>query len=278
MAYRIAVDSSSNLPALSGVEFASAPLSIITDERQYVDDENIDLEGMLKYLAAYKGRSGTSCPNVGEWLKAFGDAEGVFVVTITSSLSGSYGSALQAKEVYLQMHPERNVCVLDSLSTGPEMALIAEKLRELINSGLTFDEIEKQIRKYMSDHTHLIFVLKNLNNMSRNGRVSPIVAKAVGLLGIHILGIASDTGTLQSLHKTKGEKSAVKLMMDEMKKRGFKGGKVRISHCQNSSGAVAFANLIREEFPFCDIHVSPATGLCSFYGEIGHIMVGYESE
>jgi DegV family protein with EDD domain len=278
MAYRIAVDSSSNLPALSGVEFASAPLSIITDERQYVDDENIDLEGMLKYLAAYKGRSGTSCPNVGEWLKAFGDAEGVFVVTITSSLSGSYGSALQAKEVYLQMHPERNVCVLDSLSTGPEMALIAEKLRELINSGLAFEEIEKQIREYMSDHTHLIFVLKNLNNMSRNGRVSPIVAKAVGLLGIHILGIASDTGTLQSLHKTKGEKSAVKLMLDEMKKRGFKGGKVRISHCQNSSGAVAFANLIREEFPFCDIHVSPATGLCSFYGEIGHIMVGYESE
>ena len=67
-------------------------------------------------------------------------------------------------------------------------------------------------------------------------------------------------------------------MVEEMKKRGFKGGKVRIAHCRNSSGAVAFADLIRAEFPFCDIHVSHTTGLCSFYAEIGGIMVGYETE
>lgn len=277
MAYRIAVDSSANLPTLDGVDFANAPLTIITDERQFVDDQNIDLDGMIRYLAAYKGRSGTSCPNVGDWLNAFGDAQGVFVVTITSALSGSCGSALQAKDVYLQMHPDRKVCVLDSLSTGPEMGLIALKLRELINAGLDFDQIETQIRDYMANHSHLIFVLKSLNNMSRNGRVSPIVAKAVGLLGIHIVGIASDTGTLQSLHKTRGEKSAVKLMLDEMKKRGFTGGKVRIDHCQNSSGAVAFADLIRAEFPGCEIHVGETTGLCSFYAEVGGLMVGYES-
>ncbi len=278
MAYRIALDSSSNVTALDGVEFASAPLTIITDERQFVDNETIDLDAMLKYLSAYKGRSSTSCPNVGDWLNAFADAEGVFVVTITSALSGSYSSAMQAREVYLQMHPDRKVCVLDSLSTGPEMALIAEKLRELINSGLGFEEIETEIRNYMAEHSHLIFVLKSLNNMARNGRVSPIVAKAVGLLGIHILGEAGSKGTLESLHKTRGEKSAVKLMVEEMKKRGFKGGKVRIAQCQNSTGAVAFANLIREEFPFCDIHVTHTTGLCSYYAEIGGIMVGYESE
>ena len=151
-----------------------------------------------------------------------------------------------------------------------------EKLRELINSGLGFEEIETEIRNYMAEHAHLIFVLKSLNNMARNGRVSPIVAKAVGLLNIHILGIASDIGTLQSLHKTRGERSAVKLMLEEMKKRGFKGGKVRIDHCQNSSGAVAFADLIRAEFPMADIHVSHTTGLCSFYAEVGGLMVGYD--
>ena len=90
MAYRIALDSSSNVTALDGVEFASAPLTIITDERQFVNDETIDLDAMLKYLSAYKGRSSTSCPNVGDWLNAFADAEGVFVVTITSALSASW--------------------------------------------------------------------------------------------------------------------------------------------------------------------------------------------
>lgn len=275
MSYRIAVDSSSNLPALDGVEFASAPLTIITDERQFVDDETLNLDGMLDYLISYKGKTGTSCPNVGEWLNAFGDAEGVFVVTITSALSGSYGSAVQAREVYLQMHPDRKVCVLDSLSTGPEMVLIAEKLRELINSGASFEEIEEQIRDYMR-HSRLIFVLKSLNNMARNGRVPAIVAKAIGLLGIHILAEASDEGTLQSLHKTRGEKAAVKLMVEEMKKRGYKGGKVRIAQCRNSTGAVAFADLIRAEFPAADIHVTHTTGLCSYYAEIGGIMVGYD--
>ena len=275
MSYRIVADSSSNLRSLSGADFASAALTIITDEKQFPDNETLDLEGMISYLSAYKGRSGTSCPNVGDWLNAFGDAEGVFVITITSALSGSYGSALQAKEVYLQMHPDRKVCCLDSLSTGPEMALIAEKLRELIDAGLGFDEIEERIRDYMT-HSRLIFVLKSLNNMARNGRVSPIVAKAVGLLNIHIVGIASDTGTLQSLHKTRGERSAVKLMLEEMKKRGYHGGKVRIAHCQNSTGAVAFADLIRAEFPTAEIHVTHTTGLCSFYAEVGGLMVGYD--
>ena len=124
-------------------------------------------------------------------------------------------------------------------------------------------------------HTHLIFILKSLNNMARNGRVSPIVASAVGLLGIRILGIASAEGTLQSLRKCRGEQSALQALMEDIKKRGFKGGSVRIAHCRNSKGAVAVADLIRKDHPFCDIRVTAMAGLDSFYAEPGSIMVGY---
>lgn len=275
MAYKIVADSSCDFYTMEGVDFASAALTIVTDERQFRDDPNLDLDEMLDYLAAYKGRSGTSCPNVGDWLEAFGDAEGVFAITITSSLSGSYNAAVQAKAEYESAYPGRRVCCLDSLSTGPELTLIAEKLRMLIGEGLDFDEIERRIREYMS-HTHLIFVLKSLNNMARNGRVSPLVAGAVGLLGIRILGIASDEGTLQSLRKCRGEQPALQAMMEDVKKRGFKGGSVRIAHCRNSKGAVAAADLIRKEYPFCDIRVTEMAGLDSFYAEPGSIMVGYE--
>ena len=275
MANKIAADSSCDFYTMDGVDFASAALSIITDERQFRDDPNLDLDEMLDYLASYKGRSGTSCPNVGDWLEAFGDAEGVFAITITSSLSGSYNAAMQAKAEYESAHPGRKVCCLDSLSTGPELTLIAEKLRTMIRSGLDFDEIEAGIRQYMR-HTHLIFVLRNLTNMARNGRVSPIVASAVGLLGIRILGIASDEGTLQSLRKCRGEQSALLALMEAIKKRGFKGGSVRIAHCRNAKGAVAVADLIRKEYPSCDIRVTGMAGLDSFYAEPGSIMVGYE--
>ena len=274
MAYKIVADSSCDFFTMEGVDFASAALTIITDERQFRDDPNLNLDEMLDYLSSYKGRSGTSCPTVGDWLAAFGDAEGVFAITITSSLSGSYGAAMQAKEVYESSNPGRKVCCLDSLSTGPELTLIAEKLRALIHEGLDFDEIEARIREYMT-HTHLIFILKSLNNMARNGRVSPIVASAVGLLGIRILGIASAEGTLQSLRKCRGEQSALQALMEDIRKRGFKGGSVRIAHCRNSKGAVAVADLIRKDHPFCDIRVTAMAGLDSFYAEPGSIMVGY---
>lgn len=276
MNYKIAVDSSSDMLELEGVDFISVPLKIVTDDREFVDDHNLDLDEMLSYLSQYKGRSGSSCPNVGDWLDAFGDAEGVFALTITSALSGCCNAAVQAKSVYEDAHPGRRVCALDTLSTGPEMSLIAEKLRELILSNLHFDEIEARIREYMT-HTHLMFTLESLNNMARNGRVSPLIAKACGLLGIRIMGQASGEGTLQPLHKCRGEAKALSTLFKEMKEKGFRGGKVRIDHCRNEGAARSLLELIRAEFPRCDIRLHTTGGLCSFYAESGGILVGFES-
>ncbi len=274
MTYKIAMDSSSNLWEMPAANFASVPLKILAGDREFTDDENLDLPEMLAYLSEYKGKSGTSCPNVQDWLEAFGDAEGVFVPTITSNLSGSYGSALQAKALYEELHPDRQVCCLDSLSTGPEMVLIAEKLNEMIHQGLSFSAIEAGIREYMQ-HTHLLFSLESLDNMAKNGRVSPLVAKAAGLLGIRIIGRASDEGTLQPLHKTRGAEKATKKLYEEMKK-SFHGGKVRIAHCCNEAAARTFRALLKADFPDCDVTIGITTALCSFYAEAGGLMVGYE--
>lgn len=274
---RIVMDSSCNIFTMENVNFSTVPLKIITDQKEFVDDPNLDLDEMLSYLASYKGRSGTSCPNIQDWLNAFGDAEEIFALTITSTLSGCHNSALQAKELYESEHPGRRVCCLDTLSAGPELVVIAEKLRELIQSGKNFEQIESEIRSYMT-HTHLIFTLESLNNMAQNGRVSPLVAKACGLLGIRIVGRASDEGTLQPLHKSRGMAKALKLMFSEMKKGGYQGGKVRIVHCQNETAALDFQSLIKTEFPDSDITVNTMTALCSFYAESGGLMIGYETQ
>lgn len=275
MKYLIAMDSSSNVFSMDGVRFSSVPLKIVTDEREFTDDASLDRDGMLSYLAGYKGRSGTSCPNVGEWLDAFGDAECVFAVTITSTLSGCCNAALQAKAVYEQTYPERRVICLDTLSTGPEMVLIAEKLCSLIGQGLEPDEIERTIRDYMT-HTHLLATLESLNNMARNGRVSPLIAKTCGLLGIRILVQASAEGTLEPLHKCRGEAKVLHALVEEMKKRGYRGGKVRIVHCCNENAAQTAAAQLRAQFPGCDLTIGETTALCSFYAERGGLLVGFE--
>ena len=277
MQYKIVADSSSNVRSLENVNFANVPLKIITKEKEYVDDETLDLAQMAADLKAYKGTSGTSCPNVMEWMEAFGDADGVFAIAITSNLSGSFNAARQAAEEYMDENPGKKVCVLDSLSAGPELRLIAEKVREYILAGLSFEEIEEKVRAYMA-HTHLLFTLQSLANLARNGRVSPAVAKIAGVLGIVIVGKASDVGTLQQMHKCRGEKRAIETLYKEMKANGYAGGKVRIGHNFNEAGAQQLIDLIHADFPEADATAEQSTGLCLFYAEEGGLMVGYEDK
>ena len=146
MQYKIVADSSSNIRTFDGIDFAGVPLKIITKEKEYVDTPDLDLEQMVTELKAYKDTSGTSCPNVFEWTEAFGDAEGVFAIAITSNLSGSCNAARQAAEDYMAANPGRKVCVVDSLSAGPEIRLIAERIREGVQAGRAFEEIEADTR------------------------------------------------------------------------------------------------------------------------------------
>lgn len=275
MKFKIAADSSSNIFTFSGVDYACAPLTVITAEKQYPDTPDLDVEAMIDDLKTVEGKTSTSCPNVQDWLDAFQGADGIFAVTITSNLSGCYASCVNARDVYLQDHPEVRISVLDTLSTGPEMVLIIEKLRELIHSGHDFDTIDRLIREYMTQ-THLSFVLASLVNFARNGRVSPLVAKMVGVLGIRLVGVASDEGTLEPLHKSRGEKKAMEALYGDMKERGFSGGKVRLAHCRNEAYAENLKALILSEFPQCDVTIIPCGALCSYYAEEGGLLVGYE--
>ena len=132
MKVRIVADSSADLYTLEDCSVVSVPLTIVTDVKEYVDNEQLDVKAMIDDLASYNGRSGSACPGTGEWLDAFGDAEWVFCVAITSHLSGSYNAARVAKEQYEEEFPGRRVHIVDSLSAGPELALISERFKNVL--------------------------------------------------------------------------------------------------------------------------------------------------
>ena len=176
---KIVADSSADTLTLDGVDFASAPLTILTDEKEYVDNAVLDVAGMTEDLLKYHGRSSTACPCVGDWWAAFGDAEEIFCVTITSNLSGSFNAAKIAAQEYEENHPGRRVFVLDSLSTGPEMRLLLERLREDVAAEMAFEAICEDVTAY-SAKTGLLFVLESMKNLANNGRVSKLAATAAG--------------------------------------------------------------------------------------------------
>jgi DegV family protein with EDD domain len=260
---------------LADVPFESAPLKIVTADREYVDNADLNVESMVNDLASYRGKSSTSCPNPEDWLTAFGDAEDVFCVTITSGLSGSYNSACVARDMYENEHPGRRVFVIDSLSAGPELTLIVEKLAELIQEGKTYEQICGLIGEYART-TGLLFMLESLNNFAANGRVSPTVAKIAGVLGIRIVGKASDVGTLEPTDKCRGEAKSLCAILKHLKESGLRQGKVRLAHCMNESAANTLKTMIEAELPQVQVKISKNHGLCSYYAEQGGVLVGFE--
>ena len=270
---QLIADSSSDRPKLSGVKYV--PLIISTDEKSFVDNEHLNVNELLDYLADYKGRSYTACPSVDGWLDAYEGADEIYVVTITGSLSGSYNAAMAARELYLQEHPDAKIAVFDSLSTGPEILLILEKLQELTGQGLAFHQVEAQVREYMH-HTRLFFSLQSLHNLSQNGRVSKVAAAAVGVLGIRIVGTASPEGTLSQLAKCRGDRKALPELIEQLKAAGFHGGKVRITHVRNPQLADRLADLVKTTWPGSDVAISESGGLCSYYAESGGILVAFD--
>jgi DegV family protein with EDD domain len=272
---KIVCDSASDIRDFDGIDFASAPLKICTAEKEYVDDLSLDAEQMTEELERYNGRSRTSCPNPEDWLGAFGDADLVFCITITATLSGSYNSAMVAKNQYEEMHEGRRVFVLNSLSTGPEMILFAEKIRELVLSGLDFDGVCAEVERY-TQSTGLIFVLSSIKNLANNGRVNKIVASMAGILGIRMVGKASEVGDLQPLAKCRGEKNALETVIKSLKDLGLNRGKVHIGHSSGASAAVALGELIAKNFPNASVDIYKCRGLCSFYAEKGGLLIGFE--
>ena len=272
---KIVLDSSSDLLMLDNIEFASSPMKIITAKREFVDDEILNVDGMANFFNEYKERSQTSCPNPADWLDAFGDADDIICVTITSALSGSYNSACTAKELYEAENEGKRVFVLDTLSAGPEITLIVRKLEALVKSGMAYEGVCDKIQEY-TKRTGLVFMLKSLKNFAANGRVSPLVAKLVGFAGICIVGKASDEGTLEPTHKCRGENRSLETLINDLKELGLKNGKVSIGHCQNEGAATKLKQMIESTFEKAQVEIHRLRGLCSFYAEKGGLLVGFE--
>ena len=276
MDVKIVMDSAGDLKEMENVAFANVPLKIVAGQREFVDDATTNVEEMVEYMSSFVGKSSTACPSTGEYLEAFGDAEDVYCVTITSGLSGSYNSAAIAAQIYQEQHPGCRVHVFDTLSAGPEMTLVAEKIRELVQQKLPFEKIVSMVEEY-NLKTQLAFSLESLHNLAQNGRVPVAVAKLAGILSLRLVGKASDEGTLQPTGKARGDQKVPGELLKQLISLGYKGGRVRIHHCYNLPSAEKLKAAILEKFPKASIIIHKTGALCSYYAEKGGMLVGFET-
>ena len=278
MKWRIITDSSCDLNVNESisdcVELDEVPFTLTIDGKDYVDTVDLDVPGMVDDMEACAQASRSSCPAPGAWYEKFKLADHIIAITISHNLSGSYNSAMTAREMILEKHPEKKIFVLDSLSAGSVLAMYARKAAELIENGLHFEDIVNRLKSYAADR-HTVFALASFNNLVKNGRVSKLSGFIAGKLGIWGIGIASPEGTIQVKNKLRGVQRVLNSFIEDMKENGFCGGDVVISHCQNSELAGKLKEKILEHWAATHVSILPTGGLCSYYAERKGMIVGY---
>ncbi len=276
MKWRIVTDSScDDTPCLDGlkdVEFAKVPFIIRVGAADYLDSAELDVPAMLHDMETCQEASRTSCPTPFSWAEQFEQAENTIAITISGNLSGSYNSAMFAREMVLDAHPEKQIFVLDSCGAGSTLSLYAQKAAQWIAQGLEFDQIVKKLRECTF---HTVFALASFNNLIKNGRMSKLAGFVAGRLGLWGIGIGTPEGKIKVKGKVLGIPHVISGIVNDMKEHCFACGNVVISHCQNLDLAEKLRDRIIETWNCAKVKILPTGGLCSFYAERKGLIVAY---
>lgn len=277
MSYKIVVDSCGELPKelkASG-HFETVSLEIFVDDYRIVDDESFDQADFLRRMKESPNCPKSTCPSPEQYVKAYDcEAERIYVVTLSSQLSGSCNSAQLGKKLYLEEHGEKKIHVFDSKSASVGQTLIAMKIQEHEKSGLAFEEIITQVNRFIED-MNTSFVLESLEALRKNGRLSNIKAFVAGALNIKPVMGATPEGTICQLGQARGMVRAIdKMIRDLVEKTKNPQEKIfAISHCNAAKRAQAAAEKVREIGNFKEVFVIDTAGISSLYASDGGIIM-----
>src|SRR5690606_27308479 len=157
------------------------PLNLMLGDREIVDNEQLDLTQFMADMKACTGKVGSSAPAPALYQEAFDQAENSFAVTLSSRLSSSYSSAMLGKE--MMESTSNDVYVFDSKSASAGQLLIVLKIYELAQLGLAKSDIISRTEDFIK-HMKTYFVLDNIDNLMKNGRLSKVKGKLINMLNI----------------------------------------------------------------------------------------------
>lgn len=278
MGYRILVDSCTDLPTQlkEDSNLKVIPLSLMVDDKVFVDNGDFNQKEFLKAMKESPNSPKSACPSPEDYMKEFDQERDAFVVTLSSELSGSYNSAELAKRLYLEDNPNKKIEVIDSRSASVGQTLIAMKIKEYIREGHKFNDIVQKVNAFRSE-MKTKFVLENLDNLRKNGRLSHLQAIVANVLNIKPVMGGTPEGTIAKLEQARGIKKALISMAKIIERDVIKPQEriLAIAHCN----CIERAHFIRDEIlsrvPFKDSFIVDTAGVSTMYANEGGIIVAY---
>ncbi len=274
---KIVVDSGCDLNSVileSGFDFEQVPLSLNVDDKSFID-KNIDVEEFLTAMEGSPNLFKSAAPSPEAFANAFEGYDEVYCVTISSLMSGSYNSAVVGRDLYLEKNPNAKVYVIDSkLATAAETTVVS-KLVQQLQAGLRGPELI-DVMEDLINYTICYFVLDSFQNLTKNGRLNPMISKIASVMNIKpVCKGQNHEMTLE--FKPRGTKKAYQKLVEVVSadKRITDKTTLYITHIQSLDAANTIKNMIAEKVKVKDIIINECTGLCAAYAERFGLVVAY---
>lgn len=277
MSYKIIVDSCGELTEdmkRSGV-FETAPLTMEVDGIRITDDRTFDQADFLKRVAASQESPKSSCPSPEEFMGRYQcEAERVYAVTLSLELSGSYNSAELGRKLYQEEYGKKDIYVFNSRSASVGETLIALKIQECEEAGMTFEQVIAAVEEYIKGQ-HTYFVLETLDTLRKNGRLTGIKAIVASALNIKPVMGAKPEGVICQLGQARGIKKAVSKMtsyiLGDLKNSEEKI--LAIAHCNCRERAQEVQESILRNVKVKSSFIVDTAGISTMYANDGGIIV-----
>jgi len=276
MKYKIVVDSCCELPEeyRNDERFQFVPLGLEVGDYQIMDDKDFDQPEFLAQVAVCPTCPKSSCPSPEKYREAYRtEAENVFVVTLSSHLSGSYNSAVLGKNLYHEKYGEKNIYILDSESASSGETQYALKAMELQEKGLSFEETVKELEAFREE-MKTYFILDNLETLRKNGRLTGVKAMVVSTLNIKPI-MCGDHGVIKQRSQAVGMKKAIirlaGIIMSEVP--DIKDRTLMISHCNCPDRAAFVKKELLARTEVRDVIIMDTAGISSMYANDGGVVV-----
>ena len=267
MDYKIIVDSGCDITPELAAELGvtSVALTMNLGEKEFTDDENLDMPGFMAEMKACRDKVGSASPTPFSFKEAMVSAGRAFVVTLSSQLSGTYASAALGK-TYAEEEGAEDVHVFDSKSASAGELLVAIKIRELLTKKIPTDQIIKTVNSFI-DNMKTYFVLEKYDNLIKSGRLNKITEKIITLLNVKLVMGSDGDGNIIMYGKPRGKTQMLDKLISLISesKKTTSGEKLILSHCNNLPLVKQLSEMIRQKFDFKEIIIVPTRGVASLY-------------
>ena len=275
--YKIAIDSCGELLEewKNDPRFESVALTLNVGGENIIDDETFDQESFLEKVANCPECPKSACPSPERYMKAFDcEAEHIYAVTLSAELSGSYNSAVLGKSLLEEEKPNKKIYVFNSKSASIGQSLIAMKIQECEEAGMSFEKVIETVEKYIAEQ-NTFFVLDNLETLRKNGRLSKAKALVASALKIKPVMGSTEEGSICQLDQARGmNKALVKMAQYIVEKTTDSETKtLAISHCNCKERAVLLKNALEERMALKNIVILDTAGVSSMYANDGGVIV-----